>query len=104
MYSVLFQTPSRINLSNRAVIKVMVETIRINCPNFPTFPSESLAIKPVINPTTAKIINRIAVRVEPEIMLRTTRAGRPTSTISPTVRQPLAWIKSKNTMKNLNRK
>lgn len=67
----------------------MVETIIINCPNLPTFPSESRAIYPVITPITAKIINRVAATVEPEIRHKTTIAGKPTSARSPTVRQPL---------------
>jgi len=86
------------------VAKVIIETIIINNPNLPTLPSESRAIYPVIKPTTANIIKRVAVIVELEIILSTTIAGKPTRAISPTVRHPFAWMKSKRTEKNLSRK
>jgi len=82
----------------------MIETIIMNCPNLPTFPSESRAIYPVITPITANIISSVADILEPDIRLRTTIDGKPTRAISPTVRQPFAWIKSKSTEKNLSRK
>ena len=85
-------------------MSAIADTIIINCPNLPTFPSESRAIYPVTNPTMAKKINIEAITVEPEIMLRATIPGRPTRAINPTVRQPFAWIKSKRTEKNLSRK
>lgn len=104
MKSSINQNLPRINLSKTAVIKVMVETIIMNDPNFPTFPSESLAMYPVTNPIAANMITIVEMIVEPEIRLRATIPGKPTRAINPTVRQPFAWMKSKSTEKNLSRK
>ena len=87
-----------------AVIKVIAETIIINVPNFPTFPSESRAIYPVINPIRAKINSKTAITFEPDIRLSTRTPGKPTSATNPSVIQPLASMKSKRTEKNLTRK
>jgi hypothetical protein len=76
----------------------------INNPNLPTSPSESRAIYPVTNPTTARIIIIAEMIDEPVIRLRTTIPGKPTSAIKPTVRHPFAWIKSKSIEKSLKRK